>query len=109
MASPLATALMSAEALPKTTIAPTNVIGAYQLSHEAAMDRYKAQLAQKNALWGGLASLAGTLGGAALFGPMGAAIGGGLGKYFGGAVAPRPYSSGTGTDYEGGGVSGEEG
>lgn len=84
MASPLATALISAEALPKTTIAPTNVIGAYQLSHEAAMDRYKAELAKKNALWGGLASLAGTVGGAFLGGPAGAAIGGALGKYISG-------------------------
>lgn len=102
MASPLATALMSAEALPKTTIAPTNVVGAYQLSHEAAMDRYKAQLAQKNALWGGLASLAGTIGGAVIGGPAGAAIGGALGKgvsgLFGGA-SPA-YSSGYGTDYD---------
>lgn len=108
MPSPLATALMSAEALPKTNIAPTNVVGAYQMAHDAAMDQYKAKLAQKNALWGGLASLAGTLGGAALFGPVGAALGGGLGKWFGGAVAPKPYSSGTGTDYTGTSPSGED-
>lgn len=102
MASPLATALMSAEALPKTTIAPTNVVGAYQLAHEAAMDRYKAQLAQKNALWGGLASLAGTVGGAFLGGPAGAAIGAALGKgvsgLFGGGGSAGDSSSDDGND-----------
>lgn len=108
MPSPLATALMSAEALPKTNIAPTNVIGAYQLAHEAAMDAYKAKLAQKNALWGGLASMAGTVGGAMLGGPVGAAIGGGLSKWLAGAVAPAPYTSGSGTDYTGTSLSGED-
>lgn len=101
MASPLATALMTAEALPKTQIAPTNVIGAYQLSHQAAMEKYKADLASRNALWGGLASLAGTVGGAILGGPVGAGIGGALGKgvsgLFGGGAGPDydPYMNAT--------------
>lgn len=92
MASPLASALMSAEALPKTQIAPTNVVGAYQLAHDAAMQNYQAKLASRNALWGGMASLAGTIGGAIIGGPAGAAIGGALGggasKMFGGASYP---------------------
>lgn len=86
MPSPLATALMTAEALPKTQIAPTNVIGAYQLAHDAAMQKYKADLASKNAMWGGLASMAGTIGGAVIGGPAGAAIGGALGKLVGGGL-----------------------
>lgn len=79
MASPLATALMTAEALPRSTIAPTNVAGIYDSAHQAAMERYKAQLASSNAKWGGLAGLAGTALGAVLGGPAGAAIGGALG------------------------------
>lgn len=40
-----------------TTVSPTDVIGATGLSQNAAMQQYQAQLAQQNAMFGGLASL----------------------------------------------------
>jgi len=66
--SPLALALMPpqpAQARPGT-VAPTNVLGAYQLSTQAAEQNYQNQLQAQDALWGGLASLgtAGILGAA---------------------------------------------
>lgn len=59
--SPLALALMPpqpAQARPGQ-VSPTNVLGAYQLSTQAAEQNYQNQLAQQNALWGGLAGLGG--------------------------------------------------
>lgn len=43
-----------------TGVSPTDVTGAAGLSANSAMQRYQAQLAQQNATYGGLASLAGT-------------------------------------------------
>lgn len=40
-------------------VAPTDVVGATGLSQNAAMQNYQAQLAQQNAMFGGLASLGG--------------------------------------------------
>lgn len=96
MASPLATALMSAEALPRTQIQPTNVGGIYNNVYENQMERYKAQLAQRNAMWGGLAGI----GGAALnvFGP---GLGTALKGLFSSAPSSPTYNIGTtdGTDW----------
>ena len=44
----------------QATIAPTDVIGAQGLSTQAQMAAYQAQLAQQNAMFGGLASLGGS-------------------------------------------------
>lgn len=103
MASPLATALMTSEGLPRTQIAPTNVAGIYDSSYQAAMERYKAQVANRNAKWGGLAGLAGTALGAVLGGPAGAAIGGalgaGAGKLFETAPQPTYYSASDGSSW----------
>ena len=89
MASPLAMALaapLPAQSLPTPTVGPTDVSGIFRDSYNAQMEKYKSDLAQKNAMWGGLASLAGTLGGAVLGGPMGAKIGGSIGSAIGGGA-----------------------
>jgi hypothetical protein len=58
MASPLATALMMQPGgLAPGQMQPTNVIGSYQLSQDAAEKNYQAQLQRQNAMWGGLAGL----------------------------------------------------
>ncbi len=65
MASPLAAALLSANTAgtPQTpfhaTVAPTDVEKAYSDYNNAMMQAYQAQVAQQNAMWGGLASLGG--------------------------------------------------
>jgi hypothetical protein len=53
----LATANRQAPSPPQATIAPTNVAGIYANNDAQKMDAYKAQLAQQNAMFGGLASL----------------------------------------------------
>jgi hypothetical protein len=59
--SPLGIALMQAQTQQPTAhpgqIGPTDTLGAYQLSGNMAEQQYQAQLAQQNALWGGLAGL----------------------------------------------------
>lgn len=59
--SPLAQVLMEANRqAPQpnpATIQPTNVAGIYNNYNQAMEDQYKAQLAQNNAMFGGLASL----------------------------------------------------
>lgn len=61
MASPLAQILAQANrAAPSptpATVYPTNVASIYNNYDQAQMDAYKAQLAQQNAEFGGLASL----------------------------------------------------
>lgn len=57
LAQILATANRPAPAPPQTTVAPTNVAGIYANNDAQNMDAYKAQIAQNNAMWGGLASL----------------------------------------------------
>lgn len=61
MSSPLAQILAMAQrpapAPPQTTVAPTNVAGIYANNDAQKMDAYKAQVAQQNAQFGGLASL----------------------------------------------------
>lgn len=83
MASPLAQALAFQGSVtpPQGRIANTDVIGAYQNEQAAKQKNYETQMAQQNAIFGGLAGL----GGAALMGPMGGL--GGLGKLFGGGAA----------------------
>ena len=89
MASPLATALLQAQAggSPpppfRSQVAPTDVERAYADYNNAMEQAYQAKVQQQNALWGGLASL----GGAALLGfggigGLGGALGGG-GALFG--------------------------
>ena len=41
----------------KPPVAPTDVLGAYKLSTDAANTQYLAKLQQQNAMWGGLAGL----------------------------------------------------
>ena len=58
--SPLAATLsMGQPIIPasKANIAPTDVLGAYQMSTNQANQQYLAKLQQQNALWGGLAGL----------------------------------------------------
>jgi hypothetical protein len=57
LAQILAQANRPAPAPPQATIAPTNVAGIYANNDAQKMDAYKAQLAQQNAEFGGLASL----------------------------------------------------
>lgn len=63
MPSPLALALMSPggptapSGFGASPLAPTNVIGAYGQSQDAAEKNYEAKLQQQNAMWGGLAGL----------------------------------------------------
>lgn len=61
MSSPLTQILMEANrqapAPTPATVAPTNVAGIYNNYDQATMDAYKAQIAQQNAQFGGLASL----------------------------------------------------
>jgi hypothetical protein len=79
--SPLAQILMTANrqppAPPQTTVAPTNVAGIYANNDAQKMDAYKAQVAQQNAMYGGLASLGsagiGALGKSGLLSSAGAA------------------------------------
>jgi len=59
LAQILAVANRPAAAPTPATIAPTNVAGIYNNYNQAQMDAYKAQLAQQNAMFGGLASLGG--------------------------------------------------
>ena len=63
MPSPLAYALSAGQPLvpsSKAQIAPTDVLGAYQMSTNQANQQYLAKLQQQNALWGGLAGLGGS-------------------------------------------------
>lgn len=61
MSSPLTQILMEANkqapAPTPATVYPTNVASIYNNYDQAQMDAYKAQLAQQNAQFGGLASL----------------------------------------------------
>lgn len=76
MASPLATAYLQAGAAgtPTTpfraTVAPTDVIQAYNNYNTAMEQAYQAKVAQQNALWGGVAGL----GSAALLGLSGGTL-----------------------------------
>lgn len=71
LAQILATANRAAPAPPQTTVQPTNVAGIYANNDSQRMDEYKAQLAQQNAQFGGLASL-----GSAAIGAGGKLLGG---------------------------------
>lgn len=78
MASPLATILAHqapAQNMPTPNVNPTDVSGIYKSSYDAAMEKYKADMARNNAMWGGLAGLGGA--GIQAFGPklFGAATG----------------------------------
>lgn len=85
MASPLAAALMldrqPVPTPPQATINPTNVAGIYANNDAQKMDQYKAQLAQQNSMFGGLASLGsagiGALGKSGLLSGLGAGAGAG--------------------------------
>lgn len=87
MASPLAMVLgqqAPAQATPTPTVAGTNVAGIFKDSYDAAMEKYKADMARNNAMWGGLAGLGGA--GITAFGP----------KLFGGASAAGASGAGAG-------------
>ena len=73
MASPLALAMMQPGANTPGQLQPTNALGADNLSQNAAETNYQAQLAQQNAMFGGLAGLgsAGILAAPSLFAPGG--------------------------------------
>lgn len=79
LAQILATANRPTALPPPTTVAPTNVAGIYANNDAQKMDAYKAQVAQQNAMFGGLASLGsagiGAAGKAGLFGGGAAAAG----------------------------------
>jgi hypothetical protein len=45
------------QAIAPTPMSAPNTLGAYALSQNAAEQNYQAQLAQQNAMWGGLAGL----------------------------------------------------
>lgn len=81
LAQVLATANRAPPAPPQATIAPTNVAGIYANNDAQNMDAYKAQLAQQNSMFGGLAGL-----GAAGIGAAGKGLFGGAGAA--GAAAP---------------------
>jgi hypothetical protein len=57
LASILAEANRQAPTPVPTSVQPTNVAGIYANHDQQAMDAYKAELAQQNAMFGGLASL----------------------------------------------------
>lgn len=63
MASPLAAMLAATHpaipGVPQETVATTPVSQIYQNSYENQMAKYKADLAQKNAMFGGLAGIGG--------------------------------------------------
>jgi hypothetical protein len=65
-------------------IAPTDTMGPQMMAYQAQQNAYNQQLQQSNAAMGGLAGLAGTLGGFALGGPMGGMLGGAAGRSAGG-------------------------
>lgn len=71
MSSPLAQVIAEANrpapAPTPSTIAPTNVAGIYNNYAQQQEQQYKDQLAQNNAMWGGLATLGGA--GISAFGP----------------------------------------
>lgn len=71
LAQILATANRPAPPPPQTQVAPTNVAGIYANNDAQNMDAYKAQIAQKNAQFGGLAAL-----GSAAIGAGGKLLGG---------------------------------
>lgn len=99
MASPLAAALMMQQPIagvPTGTVAPTDVIGAYNNYNNANMQAYAAKVAQNNALYGGLAGLggAGILAAGNYFKPAAAAAN--LGPYASTADAGLTGGVGTG-------------
>lgn len=64
-------------------VAPTDVLGAYNTQYQGQLAAYNANQQRANAGMGGLFGLAGTLGGAALGGPLGAKAGGFIGGLMG--------------------------
>lgn len=67
LAQVLATATRQTPAPNPVNVATTPVASIYANHDQQLMDKYKADLAQQNAMWGGLASLAGA--GINAFGP----------------------------------------
>lgn len=65
---------------PQTNVSPTNVGDIYNNAYQNQLKAYGIQQGSENAMMGGLFGLAGTLGGAAIGGPVGASIGGAAGK-----------------------------
>lgn len=81
LAQVLATANRPPPAPPQTTVQPTNVAGIYANNDAQNMDAYKAQLAQQNAQFGGLAGL-----GSAAIGAGGKLLAGAGGATAAGAI-----------------------
>ena len=77
LAQILATATRPPPAPPQPTVQPTNVAGIYANNDAQNMDAYKAQVAQQNAQFGGLAGLGSAIIGAGgkLLAPGAAAAG----------------------------------
>lgn len=89
LAQILATANRPPPVPPQATIAPTNVAGIYANNDAQNMDAYKAQIAQQNAMWGGLAALGGA--GINAFGPGAGTALKGAGSLFMGGGSPAGY------------------
>ncbi len=60
---------------PGVNVGNVDYVGLNSTAYNQQMDQYKAQMQQRNAMMGGLAGMAGTIGGAMLGGPIGASIG----------------------------------
>ncbi len=63
----------------QTSVAPTDVLGAYNQQYQGQLAAYNANQQRSNSALGGLFGLAGTLGGALIGGPYGASIGSAIG------------------------------
>lgn len=65
--------------VPTSNVQPTDVLAAYNQSLQQADFNYQQQMANQSSALGGIGSLVGTIGGAALMGPVGGALGGMIG------------------------------
>lgn len=61
--------------VPQVGVQNVDVAGLNSAAHNQQMQAYQQQMAQRNAMIGGLASIGGTIAGAALGGPIGAGLG----------------------------------
>lgn len=80
---------------PQASVGGVNYAGMVQNNYDNQMKAWQQENQNNNAMMGGLFGLAGTLGGAAIGGPMGAGLGGSFGRSMGG----MGMGSGTGRLY----------
>lgn len=66
--------------VPQVGVQNVDVAGLNQAAYNQQMQQYQQQMQQRNAMIGGLASIGGTIAGAAIGGPMGASIGSRMGS-----------------------------